>query len=247
MTNEETIRKLREMNMGEAITALELQQKDSDYSMLSFDERFQRIVDYLYQERYNKKVQYLIKFAKFRLPKAEIRNIYYVDRKLDKDKLMELSTCQFINNNVNVIIQGFTGSGKTFIACALGKQSCKAKINTRYIRLPDLLTEFDEARLVPKNVTKLIKRYSNYGLLILDEWLFEDISDEEQHFLFELTERRHDFAPTIYCTQYRKEDWHERLGGGVHADAIMDRIVHGAVWVESGAINMREYYSKHRS
>lgn len=47
-----------------------------------------------------------------------------------------------------------------------------------------------------------------------------------------------------FCTQYRKEDWHNRLGGGVHADAIMDRIVHNAVWVETGSMNMREYYSK---
>ena len=73
----------------------------------------------------------------------------------------------------------------------------------------------------------------------------DDISEEEQHFIFELIERRHDDdALTIFCTQYKKEDWFDRLGGGVHADAILDRIVHNAIFVETGSMNMREYCAK---
>ena|SRR5690554_1285115 len=71
-------------------------------------------------------------------------------------------------------------------------------------------------------------------LLILDEWLLDDLSEEEQYFLFELIERRHDTSSTIYCTQFVKEDWHARLGGGVHADTMMDRIVHSAAWMFTG-------------
>jgi len=103
--------------------------------------------------------------------------------------------------------------------------------------------EYDEATLVPKGPQKLLKKYTAYSLLILDEWLLEEISDEEQHFLFELIERRHDLSSTIFCTQFRTEDWHRRLGGGVHADAIMDRIVHNAVFIETGTLNMREFLS----
>ncbi|WFF74423.1 ATP-binding protein [Proteiniclasticum sp. QWL-01] len=71
----------------------------------------------------------------------------------------------------------------------------------------------------------------------------DEISDLEQHFLFELIERRYDSGSTIFCTQFRKEDWHNKLGGGVHADAIMDRIIHNAVFIETGIINMREIAS----
>lgn len=244
MINDETKRKLRELNLTEIITALEMQQQDINCVTLSFDERFQRMTDYLYQEKYNSKVQRLMKFSKFRLPKAEINDIYYHGRGIDKNAIQELSVCQFIDSNSNVIFQGFTGSGKTFLACALGKQACKQQIRTRYIRLPDLLVEHDEACLTLKSGTKLLKKYSSYKLLILDEWLLEDISDEEQHFLFELIERRHDSTSTIFCTQYRQEDWHARLGGGIHADAIMDRIVHNAIWITTGSMNMREYCAK---
>lgn len=243
--NDETKRKLRELNLNEIVTALESQQMDINCVTLPFDERMQRLVDYVYQEKYNSKIQRLMKLSKFRLPKAEVNDIYYLNRGIDRQLIQELSTCQFIGSNSNIIFQGFTGSGKTYLSCALGRQACKHQIRTRYVRLPDLLMEYDEATLLPKGTVKLLKKYSNYDLLILDEWLLEDISEEEeQHFIFELIERRHDSTSTIFCTQYRKEDWHSRLGGGVHADAIMDRIVHNAVWVETGSMNMREYYSK---
>ena len=244
MINDETKRKLRELNLSELITALEYQQNDINSVTLPFDERVQRLVDYLYQEKYNNKIQRLMKLSKFRLPKAEINDIYYSNRDMDRQLIQELSTCQFIESNSNIIFQGFTGSGKIYLACAFGRQACKGQIRTRYIRIPDLLVEYDESTLLMKGTVKLLKKYSNYGLLILDEWLLEDISEKEQHFIFELIERRHDLSSTIFCTQYRKEDWHNRLGGGVHADAIMDRIVHNAVWVETGSMNMREYYSK---
>jgi DNA replication protein DnaC len=246
MINEETRRKLREMNIEEMITALDIQEQDPNYVALAFDKRLQMAVDYLYQEKYNGRIQRLIKQSKFRIPNADMTSVIYKERGIDQNAILELSTCQFISSSSHVILQGFTGSGKTFLACALGKQACKQRIRTRYVRLPDILMEHDEARLVPKAKTRLLKKYCGYGLLVIDEWLLEDISDEEQHFLFELIERRHDAASTIFCTQYRKVDWHTRLGGGIHADAIMDRIVHNAVWIETGEINMREYCAKHK-
>jgi len=246
MMNDETKRKLRELNLSEMITAIEMQTQDVSYTLLTFDDRIQRIVDYLYQEKYNSKVQRLIKLSKVRISNAEVNDIYFLERGIDRQTIQELSTCQFIEIHSNIIFQGFTGTGKTFLACAIGKQSCKQGIRTLYIRIPDLLMARDEATLQSQGIPKLLKKYSGYGLLILDEWLLNDLSKEEQHFLFELIERRHDNTSTIFCTQYRMEDWHARLGGGVHADAIMDRIVHNAVWVETGNMNMREFYSKHR-
>ena len=244
--NEETKRKLREMNIAEIIPALESQQNDPGYVALTFDERFQMAVDYLYQEKYNGRIQRLIKQARFRLPNADVTNIIYNGRGLDQSAIQELSMCQFISRCAHIILQGFTGSGKTFLACAIAKQACKQRIKTRYIRLPDILMEHDEAKLTPQGKSKLLRKYCGYGLLVIDEWLLEDISDDEQHFLFELIERRHDAASTIFCTQYRKKDWHDRLGGGIHADAIMDRIVHNAAWIETGNLNMREYCAKHK-
>ena len=102
----------------------------------------------------------------------------------------------------------------------------------------------DEAVSGRQGAVKLLTKFSHYSLLVLDEWLFEDLSEPELHFLFELIERRHDETSTVFCTQYKLENWHSRLGGGILADSIMDRIVHKAVNVYAGNINMRELLSK---
>lgn len=244
LLNEETRRKLRELNLSEMVDAIDTQSQDVGYTTLLFEDRMKLAVDYVYQKKYNTKVQRLIKMAKFRITNAAYNDIYYIDRGLDRQKLMTLSNCQFIDTSTSVIFYGFSGSGKSFLACAIGRQACMQGIRARYIRTPDLLMLHDEALLTKQGISKLLKKFSNYKLLIMDEWLLNDLSDEEQYFLLELIERRHDSSSTIFCTQYKKEDWHVRLGGGVHADAIMDRIVHNAAWVYAGNINMREFYSK---
>lgn len=145
MINNETRRKLEEMNLSEFLQALELQAKEHTYQALSFEERLQLIIDYTYQEKYTNKVKRLNKLAKFRYTQACIEDIYYTDRQLDRNKILTISTCQFMNTNTNIIIDGFTGSGKTFLACAIGKSACKLGYRTRYIRMPDLLQLHDEA------------------------------------------------------------------------------------------------------
>lgn len=246
MLNDETKRKLRTLNIGEIIDAVEDQGKDPVIITLPFEERLQRIVDYLYQVKYNDKIQRLIKGAKFRFPQADIRSTFYDGRTLNRDAITELSTCLFIKNKQSVVFQGYTGSGKTFLACSLGKEACRKQIKTRYIRMPDLLMEYDDSKLVNGQTKKLINKYAGIPLLILDEWLMSDISDEEIHFLFELTERRSDTSSTIFCTQYSRKDWIKKLGQGVHSEAIVDRFAYNTVWIETGKTNMREYCAKHK-
>ena len=89
-----------------------------------------------------------------------------------------------------------------------------------------------------------MRKYASQSLLVLDEWLVDSPTENLRGMLFELLERRHDSASTVFCTQYAQMDWHGRLGGDVHADAIMDRIVHPTIWVEPGTSNMREHAAR---
>ena len=244
MINEETRRKLRELSLEEMINALDLQDRDPSYLHLPFEDRMKMLVDYVYQEKYTGKVKRLLKSAHFRIPNADIHDVYYTDRNIDRAQLTELATCQFIANARNISFQGFTGFGKSFLASAIGREACKQGIRTRYIRIPDLLMEREDALEEKQGILKLLKKYSNYKLLILDEWLIQMPTEEEQHFLFELIERRYDEGSTIFCTQYRDEEWHSRLGGGILADSILDWVVHRTVRFYSGDINMREYLAK---
>ena len=96
MINEETRRKLREINLGEAIKGLEVQQADPATIALPFDERMQRLVDYIYQEKYNGKIQRLIKSAKLRFPQANRQGVIYASRGLNRDLIENLFSGQYI-------------------------------------------------------------------------------------------------------------------------------------------------------
>ena len=240
MINDETRRKLEEMGLEDMLHALEIQSTQQSYLSLSFEERFQMLVDYTYQEKYTNKVKRLIKLAKFRFPQATIDDIYYTERNLDRNKVLNVASCQFLNTCTNIIIDGFTGSGKSYLSCAVGKAACQQGYRTRYIRMPDLMQMHDEAATTVTGVSKLLKKFENYTLLIIDEWLVDDLSRQQEHFLSELIERRYTDTSTVLCTQYRIEDWHNRLGGGIHADAIIDRLVNNSIHIYSGDLNMRQ-------
>lgn len=72
-------------------------------------------------------------------------------------------------------------------------------------------------------------------MLVIDEWLLDRPTESIRGMLLELMERRYgETTSTLYCTQYSQKDWHQRLGSGVHADAIMGHIIHNTIWVETG-------------
>lgn len=124
--------------------------------------------------------------------------------------------------------------------CALAKAACARRVRSCYVRQPDLEDLWRESRDRPGGERKLVRKYGAFGLLVIDEWLLDRPDTEFRSMLLELMELRYGTASTVFCTQFKKKDWHPRLGGGVHADAIMDRIVHNAVWVDMGEANMRQ-------
>ena len=101
--NEETRRKLRELNFSEFIDAIEIQSQGVDYAILTFEDRIKVAVDYVYQKKYNSKVQSLIKLSKFRMPNAVLNDVYYADRGLDQQRLLTLSSCQFIDMSSSIV------------------------------------------------------------------------------------------------------------------------------------------------
>ena len=126
MLNEETKRKLRIMNMNPVIDIVDQQDSDVQTVALPFEQRFQQIVDFLYQDKYDEKVQRLIKSAHLRFPKANVHDIYYSPkRRINRDVMNELATCRYIAENRNIVLQGYTSSGKTYLGCALGKEACR--------------------------------------------------------------------------------------------------------------------------
>ena len=128
-------------------------------------------------------------------------------------------------------------------------EACKQYFNTKYVRLPDLLIDLEIARS-EGNYKKVMAKYANPVVLILDEWLLLKPSETEQRDIFELLHRRRKKSTTIFCSQYEFEEWYDQLGGNASplADAIIDRIAHDSYRINITSIDpehdisMREVY-----
>ncbi len=250
MTNQATIDKLIEMRLTSMADAFRIQEEDPSMNEVSFEDRFGLLVDTEYSNRKNNRLKRLIKNAEFDQPTASVADIDYTSgRKLNKDLIKRLSSCGYISDYRNIFITGATGSGKSYMACALGMEACKHYYNTKYVRLPDLLIDLKTAR---ENGTyrKTLAKYANPILLILDEWLLLKPSQDEQADILELLHKRRKRSSTIFCSQYSKDGWYEQLGGDASplADAILDRIVHDGYVIDivpvdpSKDLSMREVY-----
>jgi DNA replication protein DnaC len=241
--NQETLRKLIEMKMGAMAEVYQQQSQNKDYKSMDFDDRFNLLVDYEYDRRKSNRLERLIKLATFSEPTAAIEDIeYHPDRNLDKKLILELATGNYLQNHHNIILMGASGNGKTWIANAFGVHACRQFYNVKYIRLPELLDELAVAKYqADGSFRKLIQKYKKIDLLILDEWLLTDLSEENVLYVLEIVEARLKKASTIFCSQFSPEGWHSKLGQAQIADAILDRIVHDSYMIlVDGEISMRE-------
>ena len=250
MLDNSTIETLKAMHCSAMASELENQLNDpKTYGTLAFEERIALMVDAEWNRRQQNKLQKLIKLATFSQPTACIENIEYLpERKLDKAQLLRFSTCQYISENHHIILKGASGSGKTYLACALGNAACRKYKMVRYIRMPELLDELNLAK-ADGSFRKTIKAYQKVDLLIIDEWLICRLAAEESYNLLEIMESRCGQDPNrsiILCTQYDADGWYQRIdpsheGESTISDAILDRIIHNAydILIE-GKISMRE-------
>lgn len=147
MTNQSTIDKLIEMHMTSMADAFRNQMQDISMKEIPFDDRFGMIVDIEYTSRKNSRLKRLIKNAEFEQPDATIVAVDYGhNRKVNRHLIERLATCEYITEYRNIFITGATGSGKTYLACAFGMEACKRYYSVKYVRVPDLLLDLQEAR-----------------------------------------------------------------------------------------------------
>lgn len=182
----------------------------------------------------------LARRANLRYPEAGVRPVDHPDgRGLDRALVVEPATRGFAGRGQGVVLQGPTGTGKTHPACALARSACQRRMRAHCPRRPDLEEALRDARGRPGGERRLVRKHASFRVPVLDERPLDRPDGLFRGFLLELMEARCGTASTVFCAQFRQKDWHARLGGGVHADAVMGRIAHGAARVDMGETNMR--------
>jgi DNA replication protein DnaC len=225
MLNNPTIEKLRDLKLKVMATML----SDSDNSLreLSFEERLGIMVEKEWMYKKNSRIKRLLSSASLGL-NACIEDIdYSPDRIIDKKTIQTLSSCTFIEQKLNIVVTGKTGSGKTYISCAVGNSACRHGYTVKYFRIPELLLEIQDAKN-ENRYSKFMIGLQNIKLLILDDIGLKSYSLEESRDILEIAESRYNKASTVLSGQIAHTKWYDLFPDPTIADAIMDRVIHNS-------------------
>lgn len=219
-----------------------LQQQTNNPSLYleqSFEERLSLLLNHELTGREQRRIERLTKQARFRL-KANLENIHYsAQRQLNKDKVRSLAQGEWLKLHQNLLITGATGCGKTYLACALGLHYCQQEYSVYYFRLKELLEKLFMAQ-ADGSYRKIINKLKGCDLLILDDWGLEPLNAQQRSDLLEIIDSRYDCKSTLITSQLPINNWYEMIGESTHADAILDRLVHGAIKLELKGGSMRK-------
>lgn len=228
MLNEPTMQKLLSLKLTAFANAWTEQQKNPEMNKLSFDERLGFLVDAEHLARDNARVRRCLREAKLRMSAASVEDIDYAPkRELDKAVIRQLSSCRWVAEHHNVVITGMTGTGKTYVACALAQQACRKGYRAVYRRAPRLFEELTLAH-ADGSYARLLTRLAKVDVLVIDDWGLAPPTDRERRDLLEVIEDRHGNRSTIITSQLPTTKWHDQLGDPTIADAVCDRILHNA-------------------
>ena len=238
MLNNQTIEKLRDMKLK--TMAQMLSQPDPSYLELSFEERLGLMVEKEWMAKKNSKIKRLLRNANLGL-NACIEDIdYSSNRTINKQSILELASCDFIEKSLNIITTGKTGSGKTYLICAFGNSACRKGYTVKYFRIPELLLEIQEAKSNGQ-YSKFMKGLQSTRLLILDDIGLKSYTLEESRDILEIAESRYNKGSMILSGQISQSQWYELFPDPTIADAIMDRIIHNSYILElDSKLSMRE-------
>lgn len=237
---ESLLNQLRQLKLSGMAAELQSQREQpGTYEGLAFTERLQLLIDHEDQERQQRKQDRLLHLAQFKL-NAYPKDIDYQNaRGLKQAQMASLLQCDWINKAQNLLLTGPCGSGKTYIACALGHQACLKGYSAKYYRVSRLTLALTQAK-ADGTYLKLLKSIAGFDLLILDDWGLEPLSAAARHDLMEMMDDRYGKTATLVTSQLPTEQWYQSIGDNTLADAILDRLMHNAHRINLKGESMRK-------
>lgn len=245
MLNEPTIAKLLAMKLNGMVEALEEQRKSAQTTSLSFEERLALLVERQWLWKENRAMATRLQFAKLR-QSACLEDIdYHHPRGLQRSVIEHLAGSDWLKYGQNCIITGPTGVGKSYLACALAQKACRDGFRALYFYSPKLFRELSASQ-IDGSLPSLLKKLAKTSLLVIDDLGLEKASAAQYRDLLEILDDRHGTASTLITSQFPLTRWHELIGDATVADAILDRLIHGAHRIELKGESMRKHKGKDR-
>ncbi|MEE9423855.1 MAG: IS21-like element helper ATPase IstB [Methylococcales bacterium] len=241
---EQTITQLRQLKLSGMANALVSQvEQPNTYDGLAFEQRLQLLADREQQDRENRKQQRLLKAAKFKLAANSNAIDYQHPRGLNQSVMASLLHCDWLNKSQNLLMTGPCGSGKTYLACAIGHTACLKGYRVKYYRLSRLMLELTQAK-ADGSYSKALQSFAKLDCLIIDDWGLEPLNAAHRNDMMEIMDDRHESASTMILSQLPTDQWYQSIGDNTLADAILDRLMHNAHRIQLKGESMRKIQSK---
>jgi DNA replication protein DnaC len=238
----QTITQLKDLKLNGFLEAWQEQQAQPTYHDLSFDDRLALLVEREYLRRQNQRLYRRLKQAHLFIGATLAEVDFEVARGLSKAQFLQWAQGHWLTQHLNLIVVGPTGTGKTFLSCALADHLCKQGHTVRYFKTADLIAELKLAKL-DGSFSKLRKQLATFELLILDEWLRDSLSPNDAREVLDLLDDRYRQASCLFSTQFPVNQWHPKIQDPTLADAILDRIVHDSLRLSLKGESMRKLTS----
>ena len=243
MLHHPTLEKLQSLRLAGMYKALTEQMTMPESETLSFEERLGLLADREMTERQDRRLKTRLRQARLKHHACVEDLDYRAPRGLDKALMLQLATCRWVREGLNLIINGPTGVGKTWIACSLAQKACRERYTALYVRLPRLFEDLGLAH-GDGRFTKLMAGFAKTDLIILDDWGLAKFTAEQRRDMLELLDDRHGSRSTVVTSQVPVDHWHEVIGDHTLADAILDRLVHSAYRINLKGESMRKRHAK---
>jgi len=242
MNNQATLEKMYQMKLHGMARAFKAAVETGIGKEMTTDELVAHLIDTEWDDRHNRVISRLIKEARFRYQASMEQIDFQLPRNLDKNLILRFADCSWITKRQNVILEGPTGVGKSFIACSLGHQACMYKFRCLYFNAMKLFPQLKMAK-ADGSYEKELKKIGKADLLIIDDFGLQQLDVQGRLTLLELLEDRHGRKSTILISQFPLSKWHEIIGDPTIADAVCDRIIHSAFRIELKGESVRKRYA----